>query len=278
MRGAGGYDWLAIWRDMYDRERAQAEELDRLPRPADCWEGQAARLATAWQRNEQPDSLMRFLLPHLRPDDTLLDIGAGTGRYARYLASQVRQVIALEPSAAMRAQLGTALAAAPLPIEVLSGAWPETPVRPVTVAFASHVLYGVREAGPFVQAMDAIAERACFLALAVQHPSAFISPFWERFYGEPRLPLPGALECLNLLHQLGIPAQMALVPRPGRVSFTSRDEALADLRWRLRMAPTPENDAAILTAIDELMEYDAIGQLVPQNQVADTAMIWWERV
>jgi SAM-dependent methyltransferase len=276
MYAAGGYDWLAIWRKMYDHERAQAEALDAIAGPSDCWEGQAPRLAQAWQRIEQPDGLMRFLLPHLRPSDTLIDIGAGTGRYTRYLAGHVRQVIALEPSAAMRAQLGAALGDAPLPIEVIAGAWPTTPVRPVEVAFASHVLYGVREAGPFVQAMDATAQRACFLALAVQHPSAFISPFWERFYGEPRLPLPGALECLNLLHQLGIPAQLALVPRQGRVSFASRDEALADLRWRLRMAPDPASDAAILTAIDELMEYDATGQLVPHGQLAYTAMIWWE--
>ena len=46
----------------------------------------------------------------------------------------------------------------------------------------------------------------------LRQPSYVLSPFWEALYGEPRLPLPGALECLNVLYQLGIPAQLTLLP------------------------------------------------------------------
>jgi SAM-dependent methyltransferase len=277
MTSAGGYDWLTIWRDMYDREKAQAEARDLVAPQSDCWQGQATRLAKAWQRYEQPDSLMQFLLPHLRPSDTVLDIGAGSGRYALYLARMVQQVIALEPSASMREQLLAALANHSLPIEVRDTAWPAPLDQPVAVAFAAHVLYGVREVAPFIAAMDAVAQRLCVLALGVQHPSAYVSPFWERFYGEPRLPLPGALECLNVLHQLGYPAHLMLIDRPGRVTFASRDDALADLRWRLRMAASAENDAAILRAIDELLPKDADGRLVPPGQLAHMAVVWWEK-
>lgn len=57
---------------------------------------------------------MRALLPQLQPTDTVLDIGAGTGRHAVFLASQVAQIIAVEPSASMRGHLEQRLASAEL--------------------------------------------------------------------------------------------------------------------------------------------------------------------
>src|SRR5215213_9315402 len=110
---AGGYDWLAIWRRMYDDERNQAENatLPGFIAQADCWSGQAQRFAAAAQRAPQLDGFMRFLLPKLRPSDRLIDIGAGTGRYEPLLAGAVAELLAVEPSPAMRAQLEQSLAA-----------------------------------------------------------------------------------------------------------------------------------------------------------------------
>src|SRR5262249_23616432 len=155
----------------------------------------------------------------------------------------------------MRAQLERRLADERLTnVHAVAGAWPDIDVPPCDVAIAAHVLYGVREIEPFLRAMDAAASRACFLLLAFRHPSSFVSPFWERLYGVPRLPLPGALECLNALYQLGIAARLELVPVTSRLSYTNQQEALADLRWRLRTPPQPEYDRQILAAIDELLD------------------------
>ena len=275
---AGGYDWLATWRRMYDDERAQAE---RLPAPGgaqpDCWAGQAARFAAAAERSQQPDGFMRFVLPQLHPADRVLDIGAGSGRYVHQLAAHAAEVLALEPSPAMRAQLERRLAEQPAPnVRVVAEGWPAAEPPGCDVAIAAHVLYAVREVGPFLQAMDAAARRACFLLLALRHPSSFVSPFWQRAHGEPRLPLPGALECLNAMYQLGIAAQLALVPALNRFSYLSEAEALADLRWRLRLPAVAASDQLIEVAIDELLERDADGRLAPRDQPAHTAVIWWQ--
>jgi SAM-dependent methyltransferase len=277
---AGGHDWLATWRRMYDEERNQAEQATPpdFNVDADYWAGQAGRFATAARQAPQPDGFMQFLLPQLRSTDRLLDIGAGTGRYEPTLARAVAEVLALEPSPAMRERLEQRIAEERLgQVRVIAGGWPEADVPPCDVVIAAHVLYGVREAGPFLRRMDEVARRACFLLLGYQHPASFISAFWERLHGGPRLPLPGALECLNALYQLGIPAQLALVPIARRFSYASEEAALTDIRWRLRLPLEPRRDAAILDAIYELMDRDAAGQLLPRDLPDHTAVIWWTR-
>lgn len=277
---AGGYDWLAIWHDMYDRERAQAEQF---PPPApetrnDCWAGQASRFAAAAQRGQQPDGFMRFVLPRLRPTDRVLDIGAGSGRYEPTLAAAVAEVHALEPSAAMREHLAGRVAEAGLAnVQIHDTSWPADGIPPCDVAIAAHVLYAVGEVGPFLRAMYDSARRAGFVLLSFRHPSSFVGPFWERLRGEARLPLPGALECLNALYQLGIPAQLARVPMLNRFSYANEGEALADLRWRLRLPNNAATNQALAAAMGELLDRDNDGQLAPRQQPSHAAVLWWER-
>lgn len=276
---AGGYDWLATWRHMYDGERSQAERI-RLPGiggQSDCWATQAGRFAAAAERSQQPDGFMRFLLPRLHPGDRVLDIGAGSGRYEPTLAGAVSEVLALEPSPAMRANLAQRLGAAQLTnVRVIEAGWPAEGLPPCDVAIAAHVLYAVREIAPFLLGMHAAARRGCYLLLAFRHPASFISPFWQRIHGEPRLPLPGAVECLNALYQLGIAAQLTLVPVLNRFSYADEAEALADLRWRLRAPAELVADQILQDAIAELLERDHEGRLAPRDQAEHAAAIWWE--
>jgi SAM-dependent methyltransferase len=276
---AGGYDWLATWRRMYDDERNQAEDavLPGFVAQPDCWAGQAARFSTAAQRAPQPDGFLRFLLPRLRPDYRLIDIGAGTGRYEPLIARAVAEVFAVEPSPSMRAQLEQRVADEQLTnVRVIANTWPNAAAA-CDVAIAAHVLYGVREIEPFLHGMNTAANRACFLLLAFRHPSSFVSPFWERLYGVPRLPLPGALECLNALYQLGITARLELVPITSRLSYANSQEALDDLRWRLRAPALPEYDRQVAAAIADLLEPTDDGRLAPRDMPDQAAVIWWER-
>lgn len=276
----GGQDWLAIWRSMYDQERAQAEHVTdpAFARGADHWALHARRFDAAGRRRPQPDEFMRFVLPQLRPTDTVVDIGAGAGRYLPTLAPAAARVLAIEPSDSMRQLLEQRVAEERLDnVDVIGAGWPlETP-PPCDVALAAHVLYGVREVGPFLQQLHAVAGRAWFLLLAVRHPSSYISPFWQRCYGEPRLPLPGALECLNALFQLGIPANLTLIPSNSGFVFDDAEEALEDIRLRLRLVPGPQNDATVRAMIDELLDRDSAGRLRPREQPEHAAVIWWKR-
>ncbi len=276
---AGGHDWLAIWRQMYDDERAQAEAT---PTPGfvaqpDCWAGQADRFAAAAQRGAQPDGFMRLLLPRLRQTDRVIDIGAGSGRYEPLLAAHAAEVLAIEPSPSMRGQLERRLAEAPATnVHISAASWPPDDLPICDVAIAAHVLYAVREIEPFLRCMYAAARRAGYLLLAFRHPSSFIGPFWERLHGARRLPLPGALECLNALYQLGIAAHLTPVPIVNRFSYADEREALADLRWRLRVPAHLDYDRAIGAALHDLLDRTDDGRLAPRNQPEYAAVIWWE--
>ncbi len=270
----GQLDWLAIWRAMYDAERAQGEAA--APAGHDCWAGRAPRYAAAMRRAPQPDALMQAVLPQLRPTDTVLDIGAGTGRYTTVLAQHVAHVVALEPSAAMREQLVQAVAESGLTniTIVAEGFPPATPVRG-DVAFSAHVLYGVREFAPFVQAMHASATRTCMLALMIRHLSGLVSPFWELFYGEPRAPLPAALEAFNALYQLGYLATWQLLPST-TMRYATLDEAVEDMRVRLRFLPDPERDARLREALRERLVVGDDALLAFPDQLAANALIQWD--
>lgn len=276
---AGGQDWATIWREMYLAERSQAEALtpDGLVDPADYWARSSQRFQAAAQRVNQPDSFMRFALPLLRQEDRVADIGAGTGRYLPTLAGHCGSVVAVEPSPSMRAHLEAVVQEQNLAnVEVVAQPWPEARIGQCDVALSAHVLYSVAEVAPFLLAMDAVAQRACILLLALKHPTSFMDRFWLRFRGEPRRPLPGALEALNLLYQLGISANLQVIPTPSVLRYVNHEEALVDVRYRLRFLPDPERDAAISQAISELM-IDEDGELLPQGIPRQAAVIWWEK-
>jgi SAM-dependent methyltransferase len=273
---AGGHDWLATWRDMYERERAQGESGTDpgFAVAPDHWQGQATRFAQAAVQAPQPDGFLRFLSPRLRPSDTLIDIGAGTGRYEPTLAPLVRELIAVEPSAAMRQYLEPRCGPNG---RVVAAGWPEADVPDCDIAIAAHVIYGVPEIQPFLERMNAVARRGCYLLLAFRHPTSFASPFWHAIHGEVRLPLPGALECLNALYQIGIAAQLTLVPIDARIQFDDEESALSDLRWRLRIPPDPDRDARLRTLIREQFEQLPNGHIAPQGLPEQAAVVWWER-
>jgi SAM-dependent methyltransferase len=276
---AGGQDWLAIWRDMYDAERAQGEAASdpAFAKHADTWAGRAVRYAAASRRLPQPDSFMVWLTPRLRPRDRVIDVGAGSGRYMPYLSYHAAEVVAVEPSPAMRAELEHTIVEAECEnVRVLAGSWPlDEPLR-ADVVLSAHVVYGVREIGPFLQAMDAAATRLCALYLGLQHPAWAIGDVWERIHGEQRLPLPAALEAVAACHQLGLPAQLELVPAPPAFRFANEEEALDELRTRVRVAPSPERDAQLRQAMRELLVPTADGMLTVRRQQRHTAVIWWQ--
>ncbi len=275
---AGGHDWLAIWRDMFDAERAQGDAATPPDWVVgdDFWQTHAARLDAQARAAQMPDPFAEWLLPRLRPDDTVLDVGAGSGRYVPVLAAAVGTVLALEPSAAMQHFLRTRIAEVDRAnVQVVADGWPAAQPISADVVISAHVVYAVRDVGPFLLAMDAAATRLCCLALYVEHPSLFVTPFWELEHGVLRLPLPAALECFAAATQLGLPAQFALLPAADTGGYADEDSALEDIRFRLRVTPDAARDTRLRTQLRAVAR-QVEGRLIVRPR-APVAVIWWER-
>lgn len=242
-RRAGGVDWDA-------RFRAMALEGDEVE-VGDRWERRAARF-DRWTRSHG-DPAASAIAAQLRPDDVVLDVGAGTGRHVAAFAPRCREVVAVEPSAAMRARLAARCAeVAVTNVRVVEAAFP-CPTPAVDVAFSAHVLYGVTDAAAFLTAMTKTARRLCVLVLGVVAPADALRPLAARVLGRARPPRPAALEALALLHQLGFAASLEVVPDTAReLSFTDGEEDLAELAGRLGLATDEPARSQVGAALREV--------------------------
>lgn len=211
--------------------RTQVERLRTARPPADFWEDRAPGFRPGAMA---ADELAR-LEAIARPEDTWLDIGAGGGRFAVPLAAHVRRVIAVEPSPAMRATLGEAMAAAGRTnIDVVELTWPPPPDVDAPTGHASlaaNVLYDQLDLHGFLAAMEARTRRECVVLLSDRAPSTPDTAIWEELYGEPLHALPALREFLAVLGALGRRFEVVTYPLgPGRP--VDIDEALQQTRWR----------------------------------------------
>ncbi len=277
---AGGVDWREVCVRMREESARQTERLadPEFRLPPDAWQPRAARFARRVRAETRPDPVVEWLRTRLRPGDSVLDVGAGTGRYARHLSGLVDRVVAVEPSPAMRAELERLLAEERRTnVAVVPESWPLPSAARADVVFCAHVVYSVPDLVPFLEALDAAAGRLCVVVCGLQPPNAVLAPVWEAVHGETRRPLPGALEILNLLHQLGLRAGLEILAREDdHFRYESRDDALRALRKRLHLLPRPETDARILGTLDALFAHHADGSCSIRPVPRD-AVLWWSR-
>src|SRR5262249_6852988 len=85
-----------VWADRVRANRAQVDQIREVPDRDFYAPVSSLFVADARRTGDEALDVLRELA---RPDDRWLDIGAGAGRYALPLATDVAEVIAVEPSA-----------------------------------------------------------------------------------------------------------------------------------------------------------------------------------
>ncbi len=243
-------DAHAAWADRVRRNREQVERRRLvLPERADYY----APIA-AWFRADprrEGDATLDALRALVAPGDTVLDIGAGGGRYALPLALHAREVIAVEPSEGMRSVLTKGMEEHGIDnVRVVDTRWPAAEPLRADVALISHVGYDIEDVGPFLDAMEAAAGRLCIAAMLSRPPPSRADPFWEAVHGEPRDPLPALTEFLALQLARGRLCEVSFVEYGG-IAYDTEDDVLRFLRQQLWIAEGSPQDEQLRKMIPD---------------------------
>jgi ubiquinone/menaquinone biosynthesis C-methylase UbiE len=212
----------------------------------------------------------------LRPTDSLLDVGAGAGRYSMALAPHVARLTAVEPSGGMRQAFEKEVEARGLTnVRLVGGSWEEADVEPHDVAFVANVLYFVPDAVTFIEKLDRSAKRAVYIFHRVEELATALGPIGVEIRGQ-RPPEPGFVELYNLLFSMGIRANATLVSPPNGARYGTMEDALAEARMFLGMQPDDHSrDETFRENLrDALVEVDN-GLGFRHNP--QMAIIWWEK-
>jgi len=271
-------DYLERWRQLVEARDDQGRRLDSQYGRSDEWAGaRADRFRQLAAHTHDDDPLLAHLRPRLRPNDVVLDVGAGPGRHTIPLAQQVARVVAVEPSAAMRAHLTEGLTRAGVAnVEVVAAGWPAASVKPADVVICSHVVYGVADIAPFVRKLDAVTRRHCAMVLRYGQREAQILDLFAKVWGEKRCLAPTCLDLLGALAQVGILANLTVVPFTIGQRFPDLDAAVAQVHADLLNPTSPtaeriirEDLAARLVPID--------GALACPRSPAYAGLLWWDK-
>lgn len=264
-------DWAALWWDLASCDLQASEEG-------------AAQMVERWRRvarkldgegGHAPDPLLDCVLSRLAPEMTVLDIGAGIGRWTLPVARKVRRVTAVEPLQGMRQVLVERAAAQDIGnLDVVVTPWLTAEVPPHDIAIAAHATYTTTDLLGFIRKMEASARRSCYLALRIPAHDGVIGELSERLRGRWH-DSPNFVVGYNLLLSAGYHPNVLMENMPVRVwTDPTLAAAVARAKRHLRL-DDDRQDAAIVEILTRRLTVGDGGYRWPDGM--RSALVWWDR-
>ena len=177
------------------------------------------------------DPNLEIVASYIGPDDVIVDIGGGAGRISLPLALRCREVVNIEPSAAMGAGFRSNAALAGVGnARVVEGDWIQVDPPLGTIALVNHVTYLTREIVPFIRKLERVGARRFLITVNDPPPPSWQRVLFQLVHGEAEVVVPGHVELVNVLWELGILPDIRVLPlhaaRP-LVPAPTREAAIA---------------------------------------------------
>ncbi len=268
------------WQEMLD---ARAQQMDaayaKLNRTsADFWDRRASGFHRSTKDTVVQDPLFIRLCEKVNSRSSVLDVGAGTGRFSLALAPLVDHVIAVEPNAAMLNFLRQDAAAKGLKnISFVQSTWQDaSDSLQADIVICSHVVYPIRDIEPFLLKLQSASLQTCFIYARATHIDALTADLWRHFHHDDRCLPPGYIQVLDVLYEMGIYANVDVVSVSPSLRYPSLDVAVTEMTEQL-ILPDDEKTRIELRALlhEWLVEVD--GVLIPPLKKMVSAIIWWEK-
>ena len=261
-------DWAHMWHQ-------QMDEATFRGNGASFWDNWARSLPLKTEHSGYVEELISRL--ELTPDDTLLDVGAGTGALSIPLARLVRQVTSLDQSPAMLDHIMNGANRNGLAnITPLHLDWAQIQVGR---DFPQHDIVLVSRSLPSnkgithnLRSIDAAAKRLCYITWKASGYDEIESEL-STMLNIPYTPSPDYAVLYNLLLSMGIHANVELFRTSGRRRYNSIPEAYIQI---VRSYPAGETEQrAIIEFLEHRLTYSDGYYYQQKNSL--WSLIWWDK-
>ncbi len=232
-------------------------------------------VATKRKNQGQRDILLEMVISTIRPGDTVLDVGAGTGRWTIPLAKVAARTIAVDPSPAMLDILkrNADTAGVTKRITIVTSTWENVLVDPADIVVSFHAIYMAEDFATFVNKMEAHAKKYCYLGLRNFPVDGIIQELSLQIHGTIH-DSPNFIIGYNALRQMGIYANVTIESFRHNWRDNSLEDAFRRAKRHLRLENENRYDSLISETLFRRLELVDCTYLWPDSM--STAMIWWQ--
>ena len=262
-------DWNELWNNA----------LQRLPKKnSRSWDNVAPKFKNQRGKNDYPKKLLEKI--KLDADDTVLDIGCGSGIITIPLAQKARKVTALDISRKMLQLLEENAVEECLtninPVNRrLEDVLLTRDIEPHDVVVASRSLNGVYNIKQMLEEINKIAKKYVYITLWGANNIKFgneISKIIGREFHEH----PTYIYAYNILYELGIYANIEILEYDNSSYYSSIDESVESFKWKIGNLNQNEEDILRNYLAEKMVKTDDSKFKFPNNK-PDWALIWWKK-
>ncbi|MEA1866009.1 MAG: class I SAM-dependent methyltransferase [Euryarchaeota archaeon] len=274
----GIINWNELWKAMRSGHQRRGDPGEDM---GSRWDKRAKKFnESVMQHTERTERQIAKL--ELKPEYTVLDVGAGTGRLTVPIAKQVKSVTAVDPSTGMLACLEENVEREGITnVTSINKRWediePGVDIEPHDVVIACHSL-GMLDIQEALTKMDAASKRYVYIInFAGRWMGNGDGELLKAVLGEkhrPRHPLDYIL-FYNILHDMNIYANVDILDTVFEQHYDSLDDAVN--RWR-EMRDIPEEKANVLRAhLSKILVKDTETGALSFKRKSKSATIWWQK-
>jgi SAM-dependent methyltransferase len=263
-------DYLEFWRELVKHSGSNFPHAFNRRDKAEAYETSTRR-----KNQGRRDTLLDTVINEIKPNDTVLDIGAGTGRWTIPLAKVAFRITAVDPSEAMLEILkrNSVESGVTEKIDIINTNWEQAEVESCDFVICFHAMYMSFDFAGFIHKMEAHAKRRCYLGLRHFPIDGIIQELSLKINGSKH-DSPNFIIGYNALCQMGIYPNVTIENFRHHWIDDSFEAAFNRAKRHLLLEDNPGHDTLIKQTLKyRLEEKDGVYRW-PDSMT--TALVWWD--
>jgi ubiquinone/menaquinone biosynthesis C-methylase UbiE len=262
-------DWNLLWN----------EELKNLPKIQnnEAWDKIAPHFNRWMEYDDYPQKMVEKI--KVNPEYSVLDIGCGNGAVTIPIAENVDNVTAMDLSSEMIEFLKeNARKDGLFNINCVHSSWEEVEIDDLgkfDVVIASRSLGGVPDIKKELMKINKVSKKYVYITLWGVNARGFEKDV-NNVIGREFHQHPDYSYVVNILHQIGIYANVEMLGCRKRPCYADMEEVLDLIKWRIHDLTEEEEDILRMYLSKEMI-MDENGMLQYPHDKSDWVLIWWKK-